>query len=138
MRPPISEPPGAKPTMIFTGRSGNPCARLADGSERMIDLILLPVLVSWVKWDEKYRSRVEQRQAKLTVQWARLARITERKPAAIKQAPAAPAPPPAGAPTAHAPGPPSAGTPAAPGPAPSEEPEPDPLDAGVPLPGGVR
>jgi predicted RND superfamily exporter protein len=49
----------------------------------LTDLILLPVLVSWVKWDEKYKHRVEQRQAKLTVHWARLARITERKPAAI-------------------------------------------------------
>jgi hypothetical protein len=63
----------------------------------------------------------------------------KRKPAAIKQAPAPPpAPPPAPAPTAHAPAPPSAGTPAAPAPAPSGTPEQDPLDAGVPLPGGVR
>ncbi|HEU4780864.1 MAG TPA: MMPL family transporter, partial [Steroidobacteraceae bacterium] len=49
----------------------------------LTDLVLLPVLVSWVKWDDQYRARVELRQAKLTVQWARLARITERKPAAI-------------------------------------------------------
>ena len=64
---------------------------------------------------------------------------TKRKPAAIKQAPATPAPPPAAPPPpARAPGPPSAGTPRAPGPAPSGEPELDPLDAGAPLPGGVR
>jgi predicted RND superfamily exporter protein len=49
----------------------------------LTDLVLLPVMVSWVKWDEKYRLRVELRQAKLTEHWRRLARITERKPAAI-------------------------------------------------------
>ena len=49
----------------------------------LTDLILLPVLVSWVKWDEHYRARVELRQKKLTEHWRRLARITERKPAAI-------------------------------------------------------
>jgi uncharacterized protein len=47
----------------------------------LTDLILLPVLVSWVKWDDKYKHRVELRQAKLTEHWKRLARITERKPA---------------------------------------------------------
>ncbi len=49
----------------------------------LTDLILLPVLVSWVKWDDQYRARVEQRQTKLTEHWRRLARITERKPALI-------------------------------------------------------
>ena len=49
----------------------------------LTDLILLPVLVSWVKWDEKYRSRVEKRQVTLTGYWSRLARINERKQAAI-------------------------------------------------------
>jgi predicted RND superfamily exporter protein len=49
----------------------------------LTDLVLLPVLVSWVIWDDQYKSRVEQRQAKLAVHWHRLARITERKPAAI-------------------------------------------------------
>jgi predicted RND superfamily exporter protein len=49
----------------------------------LTDLILLPVLVSWVKWDEKYKSRVEKRQARLTEHWKRLARITERRPALI-------------------------------------------------------
>ncbi|HET7811821.1 MAG TPA: MMPL family transporter [Steroidobacteraceae bacterium] len=45
----------------------------------LTDLILLPVLVSWVKWDEKYRARVEARQARLADHWRRLARITERR-----------------------------------------------------------
>ena len=49
----------------------------------LTDLILLPVLVSWVHWDDHYRARVEVRQAKLTAHWSKLARITERKPAAI-------------------------------------------------------
>jgi predicted RND superfamily exporter protein len=49
----------------------------------LTDLILLPVLVSWVKWDDQYRARVEVRQEKLTRQWRSLARITERKPALI-------------------------------------------------------
>ena len=35
----------------------------------LTDLILLPVLVSWVKWDDQYRARVEVRQAKLTAHW---------------------------------------------------------------------
>ena len=48
----------------------------------LTDLILLPVLVSWVKWDDQYRARVELRQAKLTGHWQRLARITERRNAA--------------------------------------------------------
>jgi predicted RND superfamily exporter protein len=47
----------------------------------LTDLILLPVLVSWVRWDDKYRSRVEARQKKLTEHWRRLARITDRGPA---------------------------------------------------------
>jgi predicted RND superfamily exporter protein len=45
----------------------------------LTDLILLPVLVSWVKWDEQYKARVEKRQAKLTGHWKRLASITERR-----------------------------------------------------------
>src|SRR5262249_43809295 len=49
----------------------------------LTDLILLPVLVSWVKWDDQYKQRVEIRQAKLTEHWKRLARIPERKPALI-------------------------------------------------------
>src|SRR6187455_775906 len=49
----------------------------------LTDLILLPVLVSWVIWDEAYKARVEIRQAKLAEHWKRLARVTERKTAAI-------------------------------------------------------
>jgi predicted RND superfamily exporter protein len=49
----------------------------------LTDLILLPVLVSWVKWDDQYNARVEARQAKLAVHWKRLGRITERKPALV-------------------------------------------------------
>jgi len=47
----------------------------------LTDLVLLPVLVSWVKWDDDYRARVERRQQKLVEHWRRLARITERRPA---------------------------------------------------------
>jgi predicted RND superfamily exporter protein len=49
----------------------------------LTDLVLLPVLVSWVKWDDKYKARVERRQAVLTGHWKRLARITERGPALV-------------------------------------------------------
>jgi uncharacterized protein len=49
----------------------------------LTDLILLPVLVSWVKWDDQYRARVEVRQARLTSHWQSLARITHRKPALV-------------------------------------------------------
>jgi predicted RND superfamily exporter protein len=45
----------------------------------LTDLILLPVLVSWVKWDDAYKARVEIRQAKLMEHWKRLARVTDRK-----------------------------------------------------------
>src|SRR6185295_12657891 len=49
----------------------------------LTDLILLPVLVSWVKWDDQYKARVELRQAKMVEHWKKLGRITERKPALI-------------------------------------------------------
>ena len=49
----------------------------------LTDLVLLPVLVSWVKWDDQYKARVEQRQAKLAEHWKRLARITERRTALV-------------------------------------------------------
>jgi predicted RND superfamily exporter protein len=45
----------------------------------LTDLVLLPVLVSWVKWDDRYRSRVEARQQELAKFWQRLARITVRR-----------------------------------------------------------
>ncbi len=47
----------------------------------LTDLVLLPVLVSWVTWDEKYRARVEVRQATLARYWQRLAKVTERRTA---------------------------------------------------------
>ncbi|MDF3021077.1 MAG: transporter [Steroidobacteraceae bacterium] len=49
----------------------------------LTDLILLPVLVSWVKWDPQYKARVEARQLKLSAHWQRLARITERRNALV-------------------------------------------------------
>jgi uncharacterized protein len=49
----------------------------------LTDLILLPVLVSWVRWDPQYKSRVEIRQRKLTAHWQRMARITERRNALL-------------------------------------------------------
>lgn len=49
----------------------------------LTDLLLLPVIVSWVKWDPQYKARVEARQKKLAVHWTRLARITERRNALI-------------------------------------------------------
>ncbi len=49
----------------------------------LTDLILLPVLVSWVTWDDRYKARVERRQAKLAEHWQRLAKITERRNALV-------------------------------------------------------
>jgi predicted RND superfamily exporter protein len=49
----------------------------------LTDLILLPVIVSWVIWDDQYRARVEARQQTLTEYWRRLARITDRGPALV-------------------------------------------------------
>ena len=49
----------------------------------LTDLVLLPVLVSWVPWGEEYRERVKARQEKLAALWTRLAGITRRGTAAI-------------------------------------------------------
>ena len=49
----------------------------------LTDLVLLPVLVSFVVFDGRYRERVERRQIKLATLWQRLARITDRGPAAV-------------------------------------------------------
>ena len=49
----------------------------------LTDLILLPVLVSWVKWDPQYKERVSARQKKLVGHWQRMARVTERRNALI-------------------------------------------------------
>jgi predicted RND superfamily exporter protein len=48
----------------------------------LTDLVLLPVLVSYVKYGPRYRDHVQRRQALLTRWWAGLARITQRGPAA--------------------------------------------------------
>jgi predicted RND superfamily exporter protein len=47
----------------------------------LTDLVLLPVLVSYVHFDAGYHTRVEQRQRRLAVLWQHLARITGRAPA---------------------------------------------------------
>jgi hypothetical protein len=49
----------------------------------LTDLVLLPVLVSFVRFDAGYRDRVARRQAMLTGWWHSLSRITERGPAAV-------------------------------------------------------
>jgi len=47
----------------------------------LTDLVLLPVVVSYVHFDDGYRARVERRQARLAALWHRLAGITARGPA---------------------------------------------------------
>jgi predicted RND superfamily exporter protein len=47
----------------------------------LTDLVLLPVVVSYVHFDEGYRARVERRQIQLAASWRRLAGITARGPA---------------------------------------------------------
>lgn len=49
----------------------------------LTDLVLLPVLVSFVGFDEDYRARVNRRQALLSRLWKRLARVTNRVPSLI-------------------------------------------------------
>jgi hypothetical protein len=49
----------------------------------LTDLILLPVTMSFVPFDQGYRDRVARRQLKLSVLWHRLARITNRGPAML-------------------------------------------------------
>lgn len=48
----------------------------------LTDLVLLPVLVTYAKFDAGFRQRVEKRQAMLGRWWRSLARITDRGPAA--------------------------------------------------------
>ncbi len=47
----------------------------------LTDLVLLPVLVSYVRFAPGYRARVERRQQQLAVLWRRMAGITARGPA---------------------------------------------------------
>mgnify|MGYP000877335388 CR=1 FL=1 len=49
----------------------------------LTDLVLLPVLVSFVSFDPGYRERVARRQAMLRRWWHGLSAITERGPAAV-------------------------------------------------------
>jgi predicted RND superfamily exporter protein len=49
----------------------------------LTDLILLPVLVSFVGFDAGYRARVDHRQALLAQLWKRLAKVTNRGPSLI-------------------------------------------------------
>ncbi len=49
----------------------------------LTDLVLLPVLVSFVGFDAGYRARVDRRQRQLGVLWKKLARVTERGPSLI-------------------------------------------------------
>ncbi len=58
-------------------------ASLGIGVIILTDLILLPVLVSFVPISGRFRARVERRQAAMEKPWALLARITHRGPAAV-------------------------------------------------------
>jgi predicted RND superfamily exporter protein len=49
----------------------------------LTDLVLLPVLVSYVHFDAGYHARVERRQRALAGLWRTLAGVTERRPALI-------------------------------------------------------
>lgn len=49
----------------------------------LTDLILLPVLVSYVKFNERYRARVQRRQERLARVWHWLAGVTRRGPALV-------------------------------------------------------
>ncbi len=49
----------------------------------LTDLVLLPVLVSFIQLGNDYRERVGRRQRRLAALWQRLARITDRGPAAV-------------------------------------------------------
>jgi predicted RND superfamily exporter protein len=58
-------------------------ASIGVGIVILTDLILLPVLVSFVRFDEGYRGRVAHRQELLRGWWSKLSVITERRPSAI-------------------------------------------------------
>ena len=48
----------------------------------LTDLVLLPVMVSFVRFEQRYQERVERRQLQLAALWRHLAHITDRGPAA--------------------------------------------------------
>jgi hypothetical protein len=58
-------------------------ASLGVGVVILTDLILLPVLVSLLRFDSGYRQRIERRRALLEHLWRRLSRIAERRTAAV-------------------------------------------------------
>nr|MBP6515095.1 MMPL family transporter [Steroidobacteraceae bacterium] len=58
-------------------------ASLGVGVIILTDLVLLPVLVSFVPITDRYRQRVEHRQQRLAVVWKVLSRIADRGPAAV-------------------------------------------------------
>ena len=49
----------------------------------LTDLVLLPVLISFVAFDQRYHARVERRRRRLAGVWSRLAHVTDRGPAAL-------------------------------------------------------
>ncbi len=58
-------------------------ASLGIGVIILTDLILLPVLISYVPITDRYRKRVERRQQTLQGLWKSLSRITEKGPATV-------------------------------------------------------
>lgn len=58
-------------------------ASIGVGVVILTDLILLPILVSYTRFDPHYAERIRRRQAQLAPLWQHLARIAERPVAAI-------------------------------------------------------
>jgi hypothetical protein len=56
-------------------------ASIGVGIVILTDLVLLPVLVSYVHFDAGFHARVERRQRSLALRWRRLSAVTERRPA---------------------------------------------------------
>jgi predicted RND superfamily exporter protein len=58
-------------------------ASIGVGVVILTDLILLPILVSYARFDPRYAERIRRRQAQLAPLWQHLARIAERPVAAV-------------------------------------------------------
>jgi uncharacterized protein len=58
-------------------------ASIGVASVILTDLVLLPVLVSFVVFGRRYHDRVAHRQQQLAAVWSHLARVTDRGPAAV-------------------------------------------------------
>ncbi|MBS0375579.1 MAG: MMPL family transporter [Proteobacteria bacterium] len=58
-------------------------ASIGVGVVILTDLILLPILVSYTRFDPRYAERIRRRQAQLAPLWHQLARIAERPVAAV-------------------------------------------------------